>query len=188
MELFGNAIMYALCITSGDYGKLRSAGFSGFDDIASITEDRAQMLAGLPKLEFKAENICDMQNPTRAELHEKIESYKDTFKVNVANNQRSFLMVYYGGHGCSGLGRYQNVILNESSPAAAYPLEERLRNLATMNGATAVCGIYDCSRVPATPGLTLGDTIDLEREEYEKLSGSYGSDAINYVAFRACQP
>lgn len=133
------------------------------------------MLEGLPKLDFNAENICDLQNPTRAELHEKIESYKDTFKVNVGKNQRSFLLVYYGGHGCSGLGRYQNVILNEASPAAVYPLEERLRNLAQMNGTTAVCGIYDCSRVPVTPTMTLGDSIDIEREEYEKLSGSFGN-------------
>ena len=57
-----------------------------------------------------------------------------------------------------------------------------------MNGLTAVLGIYDCSRVPASPGLTLGDTIDVEREEYEKLSGSFGNNSCNYVAFRACQP
>ena len=108
------------------------------------------------------------------------------FKVNVGKNQRSVLLVYYGGHGCSGLGRFQCAVLNEATKAAAYPLEERLRNLATMNGLTSVIGIYDCSRVPATPGMTLGDTVDIENEEYEKLSGSYADKTPNYVGFKAC--
>ena len=51
-----------------------------------------------------------------------------------------------------------------------------------------MCGIYDCSRVPATPGMTLGDTADAEREEYEKLSGSFANKEPNYVGFKACQP
>lgn len=57
-----------------------------------------------------------------------------------------------------------------------------------MNDLTAVMTIFDCSRVPNTPGMTLGSTVDAEREEYEKLSGSYGNPGLNYVAFRACQP
>ena len=57
-----------------------------------------------------------------------------------------------------------------------------------MNGLTSVVGIYDCSRVPATPGMTLGDTVDIENEEYEKLSGSYADKTPNYVGFKACQP
>ena len=56
-----------------------------------------------------------------------------------------------------------------------------------MNGLTAIFSIYDCSRVPVTPGMTLGDSVEDEIEEYEKFSGAYGS-ATNYVALRACQP
>lgn len=85
-------------------------------------------------------------------------------------------MVYYGGHGCSGFGPHQNVVLNEGSAAACYPLEERLRCLAQLNGLTAIMAIYDCSRVPATPGMTLGDSNDAESQEYQAMCGSYGAD------------
>ena len=53
-----------------------------------------------------------------------------------------------------------------------------------MGGKTAVCGIFDCSRVPVSPGITLGQTYDLEKDEYEQLKNG----EINFWAFRACQP
>ena len=87
---------------------------------------------------------------------------REIFKENVANQINSSLFVYYGGHGCSGFGSNQNIVLNEGSEGAAYPLEARLRDLATMNGYTAVIAMFDCSRVPVTPGMTLGKMHDEE--------------------------
>ena len=37
---FKDAIIYAWVITSGKYEKLRKAGFTGFDDIESVEDDR----------------------------------------------------------------------------------------------------------------------------------------------------
>ena len=37
---FLNATYYACVITCGSYGKLRSAGFAGFEDIPAVSEDR----------------------------------------------------------------------------------------------------------------------------------------------------
>ena len=141
------------------------------------------MLKNLPKMNFDPSNICEMQDPSRAELHEKVESYKAIFQVNQNEGKQSFLLIYFGGHGCIGLASGQCIILNESNGAAAYPLEERMRCLSEMEG-VAVAGIYDCSRVPASPGLSLGQTYDLEKEEYNQLK----KDGAQYWAFRACQP
>ena len=92
------------------------------------------------------------------------------------------MLFYYGGHGCVGLSSGQNVVLNETSGDALYPLEERLRVLAQLGGKTAVVGMFDCSRVPASPGLTLGQSYDLEKEEDEQLK----KGDIFYYAFKAC--
>ena len=100
------------------------------------------------------------------------------------------LFTYYGGHGCAGFGPHQNVVLNEGSKSACYPLEEVMRNLAQMNCLTAVFAIYDTSRVPVTPGLNLGPKIDEEREVFQKVLAEYG-DAManqNYICMKACQP
>ena len=55
-----------------------------------------------------------------------------------------------------------------------------------MNGMTAAMAIYDCSRVPVSPGMKLGETFEEETKEFEMLSGSYSDPTIHYAAFRGC--
>lgn len=62
------------------------------------------MLTGLTKLGIPAENIQSLEEPTRAQVHAKIDEIKNIFTQNVENDQRSFLLCYYAGHGCSGFG------------------------------------------------------------------------------------
>ena len=57
---FLNATYYACVVTCSNYGKLRSAGFAGFEDIPAVAEDRQQMLKNLPKMKFDPSNICEM--------------------------------------------------------------------------------------------------------------------------------
>ena len=128
-----------------------------------------------------------MVNPTRAEVHEQVLKYKDLFLQNMKEGQRSFLFVYYGGHGCAGFGPYQNIILNETTKAAAYPLEERLRDFSSFDRMVSVLALLDCSRVGTTPGMTCGD-YEEEREEFDKLAGSFPSRSSYYVKIAACSP
>ena len=184
---FRSAIRYSWVITASDYSNLRNQDFDGFDDIETVDTDRKCMLRGLAAMKFPKETLVDMVNPSREEVHAQVTKFKDLFLQNIKEGKTSFLFVYYGGHGCAGLGPYQSIILNEKTKAAAYQLEDRLRDFSMFNKHVSVLSIFDCSRVPSTPGITAGNHA-IEKVEYDKLVGSFGSNSSYFIKYSSCSP
>ena len=94
-------------------------------DIEETKDDRAHNLNNLPHLGF-GDNIIDLVNPTRDQVHANINSLRDIFVDNAKNGKRSFLYAFYGGAGAILSGPGQIIVLNSADKTVGYPLENRL--------------------------------------------------------------
>ena len=112
----------------------------------------------MPHLGF--DNIIDLNNPTRDQVNAKVLELRKTVLDNAAKGKRSFIYAYYGGAGCHNNAPGQCLVLNGTDKHVVYPLESRLDVLSRADGdMVAVYMVFDCSRVPISPGLTLGQNI-----------------------------
>ena len=132
--------------------------------------------------------IIGLKNPTRDEVHAKVVELRDIFFKNTQEGKKSMLFSYYGGAGAALNMPGQVIVLNGTDKHVAYPLEERLDLLCAMNEKTCAFNIYDCSRVPLSPGLMLGENKAAEDEEWEKMKAELEGTKKNYLAYRAAAP
>ena len=166
MKDFDGATKYALVITVSNYQGLREQGYTGFSDIEEVKDDHKTHDDNLKYLSFEKENVIDLVNPTREQVNESVIKLRDIFLENASAGNESLLYAYYGGAGASIGAPGQIVVLNGTDKNVGYPLEERLISICSMNDLTAGLMIFDCSRVPLSPGLTIGANIETENEEW----------------------
>ena len=185
LRSFPNAIKYALVITVDNYQGLRDQGYPGFDDIEETKADRQQHLDGLPHLGFEPENIIDLNNPTREEVHAKVTELRNVILDNAANGKRSFLYSYFGGAGATIGAPGQVIVLNGADKHVGYPLESRLEVLSSCNGMVCVAMVFDCSRVPLSPGLGRGENDEAEAAEWAAIEGGFNNRSRNLLVYRS---
>ena len=188
LEDFEDAVPYALVITVDDYSGLRAQGYTGFSDIPETNEDKKVHDNNLEYLDFEPENTIKLHNPTREQVHTAVTDLRDTFHQNAKDGTQCLLYAYYGGAGASIGAPGQVIVLNGDDKHVAYPLETRLQTISSMNNLTACIMVFDCSRVPLSPGLTLGEKLQTEKEEWEKFEGELTTLKRNFIAYRSAGP
>ena len=188
LESFEDAALYALVITVDDYSGLRAQGYNGFSDIEETNDDRKVHDVNLQYLGFEAEATIKLHNPTRDQVHKAVTDLRNIFQQNAAAGTQCLLYAYYGGAGASIGAPGQVIVLNGDDKHVGYPLETRLQTISSMNNLTSCIMVFDCSRVPLSPGLTMGANIEAEKEEWQKFEGELTTVKRNYIAFRSAGP
>ena len=145
-----------IIITIRDYARRRRVkGYKEYIDLPEVDIDARNVKERIKGLGARDEDIIEITGNTGNDCdferlsHLFVELNEEAIANWRNNNKKTFIFVYYAGHGTVMDGTTQIVLNINEGKKTPFPLETHLRILGTRKG-VYVMGVLDCCRSPIT--------------------------------------